>query len=405
MALILPFLIENWQNQCHILKMSSLVKRFLKPIKSSFFIFGPRGTGKTSWTLQNYSDALMIDLLLPDTERLYESYPERLISIIEANPNQKTVVIDEIQKNPKLLEVVHHLIEKDKTLQFILTGSSARKLRMKGVNLLAGRAIERHMHPFMAAELDQQFSLKKALRSGMIPLIWEAEEPIDALKTYISLYIKEEVQIESFVRDLGAFGRFLEAISFSQGSELNLSNIARECEVKRKTVENYLKVLEDILLSFKLEVFTKKAQRLLTAHPKFYFFDCGVYQQIRPKFSLDQPETNQDAILEGLIAQHLRAWCDYSSGEHRLYYWRTATGLEIDFILYGEKGLFAIEVKNKTRINNSDGLKALHAFKKDYPSAQLILLYQGKEKMKLGDVLVLPCETFLLNLFPNSLDF
>lgn len=405
MALILPFLIENWQNQCHILKMSSLVKRFLKPIKSSFFIFGPRGTGKTSWTLQNYSDALMIDLLLPDTERLYESYPERLISIIEANPNQKTVVIDEIQKNPKLLEVVHHLIEKDKTLQFILTGSSARKLRMKGVNLLAGRAIERHMHPFMAAELDQQFSLKKALRSGMIPLIWEAEEPIDALKTYISLYIKEEVQIESFVRDLGAFGRFLEAISFSQGSELNLSNIARECEVKRKTVENYLKVLEDILLSFKLEVFTKKAQRLLTAHPKFYFFDCGVYQQIRPKFSLDQPETNQDAILESLIAQHLRAWCDYSSGEHRLYYWRTATGLEIDFILYGEKGLFAIEVKNKTRINNSDGLKALHAFKKDYPSAQLILLYQGKEKMKLGDVLVLPCETFLLNLFPNSLDF
>jgi len=383
--------------------MNGFVKRFLKPSKSSFFIFGPRGTGKTSWTLENYPNALFIDLLLPDTERLYQSYPERLIQIIEANPTQKVIIIDEVQKAPKLLEVVHHLIEKDKTLQFILTGSSTRKLRTKGINLLAGRAIERHMHPFMAAELSQQFSLKKALQTGMIPLIWEANEPIEALKTYISLYIKEEVQLESFVRDLGAFGRFLEVISFSQGSELNLSNIARECQVKRKTVENYLQVLEDILLSFKLEVFTKKAQRLLTAHPKFYFFDCGVYQYIRPKFSLDQPETIQGCVLESLVAQHLRAWCDYCSGEHRLYYWRTATGLEIDFIIYGENGLFAIEVKNKTKINNSDGLKSLHAFKKDYPSAQLILLYQGKEKIKLGDVLALPCEEFLLNLIPDSL--
>lgn len=363
------------------------------------------GTGKTSWSFQNYPGALRIDLLLPDTERLYEAYPERLLQIIEANPDKKTIIIDEVQKNPKLLEVVHHLIEKDKSLQFILTGSSARKLRTKGINLLSGRAIERHMHPFMAAELKQEFSIKQALKTGMIPLIWESEEPIDVLKTYISLYIKEEVQFESFVRDLGAFGRFLEVISFSQGSELNLSNVARECEVKRKTVENYLKVLEDILLSFKLEVFTKKAQRSLTAHPKFYYFDCGVYQYIRPKFSLDQPESIQGTVLESLVAQHLRAWCDYSSGEHRLYFWRTTTGLEIDFIIYGEKGLFAIEVKNKSKINNSDALKSLNAFKQDYPIAQLILLYQGKEKLKLGSVLAIPCEEFLLNLIPDSLNF
>lgn len=381
------------------------IKRFLKASKSSFFIFGPRGTGKTSWTLQNYPDALRIDLLLPDTEWLYQSQPERLIQIVEANPEHKTIIIDEVQKNPKLLEVVHHLIERDKTLQFILTGSSARKLRMKGVNLLAGRAIEKHMHPFMASELKKEFSIKKALQIGMIPLIWESEEPYDTLKTYISLYIKEEVQLESFVRDLGAFGRFLEVISFSQGCELNLSNVARECGVKRKTVENYLKVLEDILLSFTLEVFTKKAQRALTAHPKFYFFDCGVYQFIRPKFSLDQPEPLQGALLESLVAQHLRAWCDYSSGEHKLYFWRTATGLEVDFIIYGERGLFAIEVKNKSKINNSDGLKSLYAFKEDYPSATLILLYQGKDKLKIGDIWVLPCEEFLLNLVPDTFIF
>lgn len=383
--------------------MDELIERYLNPPKGSFFIFGPRGTGKTSWTLQYAPDALRINLLLPDIELLYQSHPERLIELIEANPNQKVIVIDEIQKIPKLLEVVHFLIERDKNLQFILTGSSARKLRMKGVNLLAGRAVERRMHPFMASELKNQFSMKKALKTGMIPLIWEAEDPKDVLKTYISLYIKEEVQNESFVRDMSAFGRFLEAISFSQGAELNLSNIARECEVNRKSVENYLKVLEDILLSFKLEVFTKKAQRLLAAHPKFYFFDCGVYQALRPKFSLDNPDEIQGPTLEGLVAQHLRAWCDYSSGEHRLYYWRTLTGLEVDFIIYGEQGLFAIEVKNKSKINNSDALKGLLAFKKDYPSAKLILLYQGKERLKQGDVLLLPCEEFLLNLSPESL--
>lgn len=379
------------------------IVRFFKSSKASFFIFGPRGTGKTSWTLKHFPEALRIDLLALDIERLYEAEPERLINTIEANPDKKVILIDEIQKNPKLLEVVHLLIERDKTLQFILTGSSARKLRQQGVNLLAGRAIEKHMHPFLAAEVGSDlFSLSKALNIGMLPLAWGHAEPEAALSTYISLYIKEEVQLEGFTRNIGAFSRFLEVMSFSHGEELNITNIANDAQIKRKTAENYIKILEDILLAFKIEVFTKRAQRSLTAHPKFYFFDAGVYNRIRPQHILDKDTEIQSQALEGLVAQHLRAWCDYSEGDHKLYFWRTRTGHEVDFIVYGKKGLFAIEVKNKKTINNTTMFRALNTFKEDYPVAQTVLLYRGAERLKIGETLVIPCEEFLLGLEPNK---
>lgn len=379
-----------------------LLKRFLKPSKSSEFIFGPRGTGKTSWTLQEYPDAVRIDLLNYEEEILFESRPNHIIEIVEANPKKNVFIIDEIQKIPKLLETVHLLTERNKKLRFILTGSSARKLRMKGVNLLAGRAIERRMHPFMAAELEKKFSIQKALTLGMLPLIWGAPEPEKALATYVSLYIKEEVQFEALTRDIGGFGRFLESISFSQGNLLNLSNLSRECFVKRKTVENYVQILEDILLGFKLNVFTKKAQRELTSHPKFYFFDCGVYRNIRPKNFLDTDSEIAGPGLETLVVQHLRAWCDYTDSEHHLYYWRTTAGDEVDFILYGETGLYAIEVKHAKNINKIDHCKSLYSFQKNYPSAKLIILYQGPRALKVGDVYCLPVEKFLTQLVPNK---
>lgn len=230
------------------------VTRFFKGTPQSFFLFGPRGTGKSTWLKQHYPEAVLIDLLAPEIFRAYSARPERLREVASGATN-KTIIIDEVQKIPELLDVVHMLIEEETGFQFILTGSSARKLKRTGVDLLAGRAIIKTMHPFMAAELGKEFSLTEGLQHGLVPLIANAASPQDTLASYVALYLREEVQMEGAVRNIGAFSRFLEAVSFSHGSTMNVSEVARECQVKRKTVDNYLAVLDDLLLSFRVPVF------------------------------------------------------------------------------------------------------------------------------------------------------
>lgn len=171
------------------------------------------------------------------------------------------------------------------------------------------------------------------------------------LATYIALYLKEEVKQEGLVRDIGIFARFLETISFSHGSVLNLSNIARECHVSRKIVENYLSIIEDLPLGHKIPVFTKRARRAMTVQPKFYLFDAGFYYHLRPKGPLDDSDEIGGMALEGLVLQHLKAWCDYSEGQMKCYFWRTRGGSEVDFILYGEHHFYAVEVKNAKQIH------------------------------------------------------
>ncbi len=373
------------------------VPRIFTSGRDHFFLLGPRGTGKTQWSLHQYPDALRIDLLDPETLRLLSARPERLIELVEGNRGKSQIIIDEVQKLPALLEVVHLLIERKTGQQFILTGSSARKLRREGVNLLGGRAVRKHMHPYLAVELGKRFSLPTALRQGMLPLVWGADSPADILKAYNGLYLREEVQMEGLVRNVGAFARFLEAMSFSHSSVLNLSNVSRECQVSRKTVEGYLEILEDLLLGFRLPVFSRRAKRELAAHPKFYYFDAGVFRANRPSGPLDAPQEIDGLALEGLVAQHLLAWCDYSAGDHQLYYWQTRSRVEVDFVVYGESGLYAVEVKNSTQVRPED-LRALKNFATDYPQSQRYLLYRGKERFKRDDVLCVPCEDFLLGL-------
>jgi predicted AAA+ superfamily ATPase len=239
----------------------AFISRIFTPGRDHFFLLGPRGTGKTLWSTHHYPRALRIDLLDPETLRLLSARPERLTELVEGNRDKPQVIIDEVQKLPGLLEVVHLLIERKTGQQFILTGSSARKLRRQGVNLLGGRAAQKHLHPYLAAELGKRFSLTAALRQGMLPLVWAADNPADILKAYNGLYLREEVQMEGLVRNVGSFARFLEAMSFSHASVLNLSNVSRDCQVSRKTVEGYLEILEDLLLGFRLPVFSKRAKR------------------------------------------------------------------------------------------------------------------------------------------------
>lgn len=374
-----------------------LIGRFLKTVKQSFFLLGPRGTGKSTFIKNTFPDALYVDLLLPDVFRNYVSRPERLREAVHAQKDKKTVVIDEIQKAPQLLEVVHSLIEEKLGLQFIMTGSSSRKLRKTGVNLLAGRALMKRMHPFMAAELGSRFDLERSLHTGLIPLIVNSDEPLSALQAYVDLYIREEVQMEGLTRNIGNFSRFLEAISFSHSAVLNISNIARECQIERKVVEGYMGILEDLLLAFRIPVFTRRAKRAVASHPKFYFFDAGIYGILRLSGPLDRPEEKSGAALEGLVAQHLRAWIDYRKPGCRLSYWRTSAGSEIDFVLYGKDLFWAIEVKNAATIHPHD-LRSLNTFGQDYPQAKKVFVYQGKEKLKRDGIFIEPCTEFLLEL-------
>ena len=370
--------------------------RALRPPPGSYFLFGARGTGKSSFVRRHYVGSLYIDLLDPATQREYLTRPERLAEVVRAQPADRVVVVDEVQKVPELLAVVHALIEERRT-RFVLTGSSARKLRRSGVDLLAGRAALRFLFPYLASELRDQFSLGSALRVGLIPLIAEAADPDDALRAYTSLYVREEVFQEGLVRNMAGFSRFLEAVSFSHGQVLNLAHVARESQVERKSVEGYVSILEDLLIGFRLSVFSRRSKRELIGHSKFYLFDPGVYRALRPKGPLDIPDTIASVAFEGLIAQQLRAWLHYRHGDTELFFWRTRGGAEVDFVLYGDLGLVAIEAKYSARVRSED-LRHLKAFKADYPEATCNFIYAGRERLLIEDVLCLPAEEFLQGL-------
>ena len=344
-------------------------------------------------------DALFLDLLEPALHRSLSARPERLRELLAGAPRVDTVVIDEIQRVPELLTVVHALIEEPSPPRFILTGSSARKLRRGGVDLLGGRAVHRTMHPFMAAELPG-FDLGRALETGLLPLVTSAADPADVLGAYASLYLEQEVQAEGLTRNVGNFARFLEAVSFSHGSLLNVSAVARECEVERKVVNGYVGILEDLLLAFRLPVFRRRAKRATVTHEKIYLFDAGVFRSLRPKGPLDRPEEIDGQALEGLVAQHLRAWTAYSRHDMGVFFWRTRAGTEVDFVVYGDLGLQAFEVKNADRVYSSD-LRALRAFREDYPEAGTALLYRGRERLRIDGIWCLPVQEFLRGIMPD----
>jgi len=355
--------------------------------KQSFFLFGPRGVGKTAWLHQQFPRALFFDLLDHHVYTQLLASPDRLGDQIPRD-YKGWVIVDEVPRAPELLNEVHRLIEA-RRLRFALTGSSARKLRQRGVNLLAGRAVTRHMHPLTALELGRDFDLKRALRYGCLPLACTTENPEDYLKGYAATYLREEVQQEGFARNIGAFSRFLEAASFSQGNILNMAAVARDCAVSTKVVEDYFSILEDLLIAIRLPIFAKRAKRRLIAHPKFYYFDAGVFQAIRPRGPLDAPEQIHGAALETLFLEQVRAINDYKNLGYNLYYWRTAAGDEIDFVLYGERGLLAFELKMAQKVRTDD-MHSLLRFREDFPEAKVYLLYLGQRRWHDRGIEVLP---------------
>lgn len=365
------------------------------PANKSFFLFGPRGTGKTTLVKLAFPKAVYIDLLEAEIYNDLLANPQRLENYIPKNFTD-FVVIDEVQRIPNLLNEIHRLIEINRQ-KFVLTGSSARKLRKKGENLLAGRALTNFLYPLTAFELGNDFNLDKSLTFGHLPSIFSEENPKKYLESYVQTYLETEISQEGLTRNLSAFARFLETASFSQGSVLNTTEVAREAAIERKVVENYFAILEDLLIGYRLPVFNKRAKRRLIAHPKFYFFDTGIYRTLRPTGPLDMPEVVEGVALESLFFQDLIAINNGLDLGYDLSYYRTATGMEIDFVCYGKKGIRAFEIKRTEKIS-SKMLRGLKYFLKDYPQAKCFLIYNGKRKMRYGDIEIIPADEAFKNL-------
>lgn len=368
-----------------------------KPLESrkSFFLFGPRGTGKTTWLKHRLPDALFVNLLQSEYYNRLSANPGHLRQLIPPDHTGWTV-IDEVQRIPALLNEVHDLIEA-RGLVFVLTGSSARTLRRREVNLLAGRALTYGMHPLTAVEQQEAFNLRDSVQLGHLPARFSESDPAKYLKDYVQTYLREEVMQESLTRNIAHFAHFLEVASFSQGATINISAVAREAHIERSVAENYFSILEDLLIAVRLPVFSRKAKRKLISQKKFYFFDAGVFRAIRPVGPLDSDAEIDGPALETLVLQELRAVNDYHDYGYQISFWRTRSSLEVDFVLYGPRGLLAIEIKRSTQIQPKD-TRALREFKRDYPPAKCFVFYGGPSPVYMEDVTVLPIEHALRNL-------
>ena len=320
--------------------------------KKSVFLFGPRQCGK-SWLIDHaLRNVHVVDLLSSEMFLRLSQHPEQLEQF---GADGQPVVIDEIQKLPSLLDEVHRLIEK-KGYRFLLTGSSARKLRKKGVNLLGGRARVRRLHPFSAFELKDGFSLDRAINFGLLPSVWFSDEPDEDLSDYIDEYLRQEIIAEGATRNLPAFSRFLEVAALSNGEQIDYAAISRDAQVPRSTVQEYFRILQETLLADEVAVWKRGAKRKTVETAKFYLFDTGVARRLTRRKEVVEGTPEYGHLFETLVHHELRAYLDARIRDGVINYWRTQAGTEVDFVV----GNVAMEVKGKKLVDRCD-LKGLRA--------------------------------------------
>ena len=365
--------------------------------KKSHFLFGPRGTGKTQLIAEQLgSSCTVIDLLSDDVYSRLLRRPSLLQDFIPKR--SELVAIDEIQKIPALLDEVHRLIELQGT-RFLLTGSSARKLRHGGANLLGGRAWESRLFPLTSAELGDAFDLEIYLNRGGLPAIYFSDHPEDELKNYLRLYLREEIQAEMIVRRLDHFSRFLDSMGLVNAQELNLEGIASDSGVPARTVASYLEVLEDTLIGFQVAPFTKTKTRKAIKRSKFYFFDVGVAGALARRGVVRKGSELFGIALEQFVAQELRAFLSYTNADHQLCYWRSTSQKEVDFVI---GTAVAIEVKASQNVGMRDlsGLKALREEK--LINSFIVVCDEPLERTSDG-IQIMPWRIFLTKLWRNEL--
>ena len=371
--------------------------------EDSIFLWGARQTGKSTMLMEQFRDAKYYDLLESDLYERFRRKPAMLRQELEMADSSTVVIIDEIQKIPELLDEVHWLISR-KGFRFILSGSSARKLRRCGANLLGGRAIRQQLFPFVSAEIPD-FSLSRAINNGMLPRHYLVENAELRLQSYVGDYLREEIKAEALTRNVGTFSRFLEIAAINDGEILNYKNVAQDCGVSAPTVKEYFSILEETLLGYMLPAFTKTVKRRSIQAPKFYLFDVGIVNYLTHRRDLEPGSTDYGHALEHLVVQEVIAYLTYKRSRLAATYWRSASGFEVDIVIidnYTRNPVCAIEVKSCNEVQNRH-LKGLRAFGEEYPELKRICLSHDKQPRKTDDgIVILPVEEYLAGMWKES---
>lgn len=391
------------------------IKRYLKmdlPVGQSAFLWGGRKTGKSTFLKEAFPKSLFIDFLNSETLYKFTEKPYLLREIVEAmSPEQKTIpiIIDEVQKVPEILNDVHWLIENMKPISFILCGSSARKMRRQGVNLLGGRAWRYVFCPLAFPEIAPSegtpIDLIHIFKTGLLPSHYLGENHIrQHMRAYIHDYLIQEVQQESVIRNMRAFLRFLDLMAFCHTEIINYSNLARDCAVDARTVKGYFEILEDMLLgTFIYPYFCRDKRDHLVAHPKFYFFDVGIINHMTKQNVSEVKGPLAGKMFEHYIYMELYAYKNLNQLDYPIQYWRTKAGHEVDFVL--SHGQLAIECKISTHLQKKD-LSGLLAFHSDFPDANLIIVCQESQKRVMTidqvKITIYPIDDFLRALWTNT---
>jgi predicted AAA+ superfamily ATPase len=367
--------------------------------KKSVFLLGPRQVGKSTIVKQQLPSATTYNLLDSALYRRLSADPSILRKELTAmSPLPSLVIIDEIQLIPELLNEVHLLIENYK-IRFVLTGSSARSLKRKGINLLGGRARILPLHPLVSAELGQDFDLFRAVSNGTIPSIYDDDEPEKNLADYAGTYLREEISAEGLTRNIPLFSHFLEVAALCNGSILNYSKISSDAEIKRTTIIDWFQILRDTLIAYDLPAWTKSKKRKAISSSKFYFFDVGVANHLAGRHPVKPQHPNFGTALEAYIFHELQAAKDYGLIS-KLSYWRSTSGFEVDFLI---NETIAVEVKSAKRVNSGD-LKGLRAIKEEFEKIDLIVACLIDTPQLIDNVMVLPVVDFLQKLWSGELN-
>lgn len=380
-----------------------------QPEKYSFFLFGPRGTGKTTlletWYDKTDSKVLYIDLLDPEVEENYQRNPNLLKEKINENQKLQKVIVDEIQKIPQLLDVIHSCIEKYKKLQFVMTGSSARKIKRGSGNLLGGRAFSLRLHPFTFLEAPNNANLLEMLSWGTLPKIFEFKNDTDRtrfLRSYCNTYLKEEIQLEQIARNINSFRQFLELAAQCSGEILNFNNIASQSGIDDKTVARYFEVLTDTMIGFMLEHYDESVRSRQSQKPKFYLFDTGVLRYLTQFHTvpLVKGSSEYGKLFEQFIVSECFRLNDYFEKDFKFYYLRTKDGAEIDLIVkLNPKDKILIEIKSTNKITDAD-FRHLRGLSADIKHIEKWVLCDEKSPRKTDDgIRVLPWRLGLSELF------
>lgn len=377
-----------------------MIRRSFNPSsKKSFFLFGPRQTGKSTLISQTYQEFVWtIDLLQEDTYLEYSKDPSlfRRQAVEKLKQGIRTIVLDEVQRLPALLNEVQGLMQKS-DCQFILTGSSARKLKRGHGNLLAGRALERFLFPFTFEEIKENFNLDDALHFGTLPPVFNAmgKEKQDILSAYVNVYLQEEIKNEGIVRQLGSFSRFLDLAANQCGEILNFSTMARECHLAKSTVQSFYEILEDTLIGFRLEPWRKSLRKRLTAHPKFYLFDTGVTNAINKRLTAPVISDLRGRLFEQWVILETFRQIHYRQSEARIFFWRTNHGAEVDLLIEKHgKIAGAFEIKSSSNIASPD-LSGLRAFSSENMETPCFAISTSSNAYQIGEVKVLPWQDYL----------